>query len=836
MSQVPSPKSRFKSPFFTILACFSTHFLETTRPYYTALFKHSLLRVVFIGIVLLFLIPATYAQNTKGDRPEVSGGAKRESRFRKTPRKKKQKKQSYNRVQGRRTQANRASASRPAKLYPQKGRFVNNSSRTVKDARQNTRSASRVNSRPVTTQTRNVYPQRGRFVNNRSRTGIDARQVRKSSSRARVNVRSATGRTVNVYPQRGRFVNNPSRKPQKVERAVSNRQQLARVQSMSTKPTPPGRKKRVVPATASRPYISRKSINAFAGFWNQKPKGEKAYTRGDLAGRKIRGKNFESKRSGVIKATTTPYYGRKRVGDRPYKGPAGGGYVSATRPGRAWKGDIAGRKIRGRNFSSKQTVAGKPIFPPKKSKQRVGDRPYKGTIPGGGYRSASQSGEKRTGKYPVPVKTPGIGANKIGTYQGNIKGGRRFMGTVGADYSGDRKNTRFMGRAGVDYSGNIKNRKFIGRAGVDYSGNIKARKPLKGGGSVSGRLWNNRGQAIAGKSPGKGSERMGTYQGNLKLSQARPGFNRQGEDYRGNKKIRPSMRDQGEEYTGSLKGRRTLPADAKKVSGYPGNHKLFDLKPGMRNQGEEFTGYTKAKKPLKGGGSVSGKLWNNREQPIPVKTPKVEIGEFPGKHREFDLHPTMRNQGEEFTGHIRLPRFKRQYIRNPNSTDEALKKNRPDKSTYQVAGLQVKVKQQDYKKRPHAAEGSMLGIGPGKGSIKASEYSKAMRLKWNYVRNPNSAEEALKTWEPGKAFARATDYQGNIKMKKFYLLGKKDFHPDAQFVKTNKNNTDEERGVVTNFKLWWARLFKKNDTQPDYLKEKIRKPRYDKGEQGLWYD
>ena len=69
-----------------------------------------------------------------------------------------------------------------------------------------------------------------------------------------------------------------------------------------------------------------------------------------------------------------------------------------------------------------------------------------------------------------------------------------------------------------------------------------------------------------------------------------------------------------------------------------------------------------------------------------------------------------------------------------------------------------------------------------------------------------------------------------------YREAKKDLHPDAQFVKTNKNNVDDEKGLFTNFKLWWARLFKKNDTQPDHLKEKIRKPRYDKREQGLWYD
>lgn len=42
--------------------------------------------------------------------------------------------------------------------------------------------------------------------------------------------------------------------------------------------------------------------------------------------------------------------------------------------------------------------------------------------------------------------------------------------------------------------------------------------------------------------------------------------------------------------------------------------------------------------------------------------------------------------------------------------------------------------------------------------------------------------------------------------------------------------------MFTNFKLWWARLFQKEETQPENLKDKGRKPRYDRGEQGLWYD
>jgi hypothetical protein len=249
----------------------------------------------------------------------------------------------------------------------------------------------------------------------------------------------------------------------------------------------------------------------------------------------------------------------------------------------------------------------------------------------------------------------------------------------------------------------------------------------------------------------------------------------------------------------------------------------------MRNQGEEYTGSIKTKRVKDRGKGV----------PIPVKEPPKksrEIGGYPGNYKMFDLNPSMRNQGEEFTGYIKKPKFKRSYIQNPNTTDEALKKKRPGSSTYLVDGLQVKVKEKKYSKKVNAAEGALPGIKPTKSSIKAAEYARGVKMNWKYVRNPSSSKDALLTKEPGKAFGKSTDYQGNSKMRKFALFGKKELHPDAQFVKTNKNNVKEERGVVTNFKLWWARLFKKNDTQPDHLKEKHGKPRYDKGEQGMWYE
>jgi len=179
---------------------------------------------------------------------------------------------------------------------------------------------------------------------------------------------------------------------------------------------------------------------------------------------------------------------------------------------------------------------------------------------------------------------------------------------------------------------------------------------------------------------------------------------------------------------------------------------------------------------------------------------------------------------------------RRKYIENENSADESLKKLQPSRSNTLAGDLQVKVKQREYAKKPHAAEGSMPGIRPTKTSVKASEYARGIRRNWDYIRNPSSAEEALKTREPGKAFARASAYQGNIRMQKFKLFDNRNVHPDTRFIRINKNNVAEERDLLTNFKLWWARLFRKEETQPDHLKEKGKKPRYDKGEMGMWYD
>jgi hypothetical protein len=892
---------------------------------------------------MLLLASSAMAQNTKGDKPAGKTRQARDTRFKMKSRQGDRAKTKD--IAGRRlrtknkSSANRANASykqpSTARKSPRYGKeraskpirpIYNSRPSNEQRAWKGNAGGQRIKVRSSTGRTRNVYPQRNPYVNNASRTPKDAQQRMRAVTTPRVKVRSSTGKTRNVYPQNWQYSHNPSRKPRSYQPRASNNRQLKQLRRSS-----------------SRAYISHRSINAFAGFWNKKKKGERAYV-GDITGRRLRTKNYETRPPSQTPAAN-PYYGRKRVGDRPYKGPAGGGYMSRTQAGKAWRGDITGRKVRGRNFSSKKSteVSGRPVSPPRKSKRGAFSMGVSG-------RKLSVSGKRKTQLQPNPVKTPGIGANRIGTYQGNMRMGKTirnqgegFSGTFksrrplkgGGSRSGFWNNKgsaisgRYPGKSATmigTWRGNQRSGKILRNQGEEYTGSVRARRPFKGGGSVSGKLWNNKNTPVSGRYPGKAAMQMGVWQGDRKgyrplkgggsvsgrlwnnknkpVTGRYPGKaavqmgvwqgDRKGSRplkgggsvsgrlwnnkntpltgrypgkaaiqmgvWRGDLRTGKVMRNQGEEYTGSIRARKPLKGGGS-VSGKLWNNKQKPLNgryPGkaalqmgvyrgnlrmpqkvMRNQGEEYTGHLKARKPLKGGGSVSGKLWNNKEKPINGKAPgrNAEMIEgFPGKLRQFDLKPSMRNQGEEYTGNIRHPRFRKAYVKNPNSAEESLRKKRPDKTTFLVDDLQVRVKQKEYKTRPYASANAMKGIGPTKSSIKASEYSRGLKLNWRYQHNPSSSKDALKTREPGRAFARATDYQGNIRMKKFNLFGRTKLHPDAQFVKINKNNVKEERDFFTNFKLWWARLFRKNETQPEHLKEKYRKPRYDKREQGLWYD
>jgi hypothetical protein len=60
-------------------------------------------------------------------------------------------------------------------------------------------------------------------------------------------------------------------------------------------------------------------------------------------------------------------------------------------------------------------------------------------------------------------------------------------------------------------------------------------------------------------------------------------------------------------------------------------------------------------------------------------------------------------------------------------------------------------------------------------------------------------------------------------------------HPSSDYTKPGQYyNSIEKKEQPIKLKLWFAKLFKRNANQPDAVKEKERKPRYNKNEREIW--
>ncbi len=774
-----------------------------------------------------------------------------------------------------------------------------------------------------------------------------------------VRIRSSTAKAArnNVYPNHGEYVHNPSKKPHDTQRAFSNRGALAKVASWITQREPVSPKKRINPRSASSSFITRGRKNV---YWGKLRIGERPITT-DLTGRALRAKNFHSPGLGVIPAPYV-YRRKKRPADRPYRGTFISGYSTSAQRSRAWTGDISGHGVRSnkpktaqspglffepRKFSNSSSFrASRPIpgrytgqgisifrrflgkFKGRRNAQGGGSvsrgfnnngRPIEGRSPGiggiGNYRGNIQDGGKafsqqglnfsgnlksrrqlkgggsisgrsfNNGRSAIEVRAPGIGAN-MGNYRGNIQGGGKAFSQQGLSFSGNIKSRR-QAKGGGSISGRGFNNggraidvraPGIGASMGNFSGKIKSARQAKGGGSISGRVFNNKGQAIDARAPGIGANFVGQYQGFFRKQKVSKGggsvsgsWNNRGQPievrvaapwagrirtYSGffkSQELSPGFGYQGETYKGSMKVKRQEKGGGSISGSWNNLGKPIERRsfsPAALKIGN-YAGTLKAKRPQKGGGSISGNVWNNHQQAILVRTPL-----------------SVDAKDAAYSGRIRLSFFRKKYIRNPNANKEALKKIRPDKNVYVVSGLQVKVKEREYQHNKVSVKGALKGVGPGKNSVKASEYDGRMKLLWafkhnpsshegalksrrptssfmkgndfakglsmkKYVHNPQSNKNALDVIAPGRAMARIKDYQGNLKMSK---PNGKNLHPDAEFAHSYYGNVKRERTFLMNIKLKWAKLFKRSANQPSAVKEKVRRPRYDKKEKELWKD
>jgi hypothetical protein len=453
-------------------------------------------------------------------------------------------------------------------------------------------------------------------------------------------------------------------------------------------------------------------------------------------------------------------------------------------------------------------------------------RPFKGggSISGKSRNNGNRSIDPRIPKWP--------GAARAGNYRGSIKRWDLYptFTPQGAGYSGGIKSKRpekgggsVSGRARDNGRNPVSVRIPSSKAALsgNYSGNIKARRQQKGGGSISGQSRNNNGEPVSVKLPPGFAARAGKYSGNMKARRPEKGGGSISGQPRNNSgdpvsvKLPPRFAARAGKYSGNMKASKPEKGGGS-ISGQPRNNGgepvIVKLPPRSALRASKYSGSLKARKPEKGGGSVSGQSLSNNGKPILVKERKL-----------------VDYANSRYTGFLKPLK----YVKGPNANKLALKQQKPNKTTFLPEGLQVKIKEGSHAHNKLSAKNALDGKRPGKGSIRASEFEGKMKMYWSYKHNPSSAKLAQKTIAPGRAYAKINNYQGNVKMSKPH--GSK-FHPDAKFAHGHIDNVKRERTLLVNVKLLWSRIFKKNDTQTKAVKEKIRKPRYDKKEKELWKD
>jgi hypothetical protein len=737
--------------------------------------------------------------------------------------------------------------------------------------------------------------------------------------------RSISGQVRNVYPQKNKFSRYVGRHKDTGDRSFANKAEVAKAARMRTDTRPKSWGQNPTAGSASRAFVQRGRKNV---YWGKFSKGERAIT-GDLTGRPLQKRNFRSAPGTLHGRDTLQFFGRHPHGDAAFKG-KGRRFITEGRQERGWRGDISGSKFRSRRQGSADVAGRKNI---RSISGNVKHGKLQGRAPGFGAKQLAR-GLRKTGgiskgfadqgesfsgylKARKPMKGGGTvsgklwnnnrkaiggkvlpaGSDRPGAFSGTLRGGKMYadQGETFTGYLKSRKpvkgggslsgqlwnNNRkaIQGRvlpAGSDrpgaFSGNMRGGKFYADQGEAFTGFIKARKPLKGGGSISGQLWNNNRKAIQRRVLPTGWDRPGTFSGNMRGGKF---YADQGEAFTGYLKSRKPLKGGG-----SISGQmwnnnkkpiqgRVLPAGSDRPGAFSGNISGGKI---YADQGEAFTGYTKAKKQLKGGGSISGKLWNNREQAVTqlnTSNNAIAAGGFQGRKKAGrpekgggSVSGKLWNNNNEAVTRLNASsssvtasrfggkdkenkrsadagvglkgknRLKKDFTQSPLAVEASTKKARPEATGFRADGLQVRVSRDKFEKRDHSAKGALQGIAPKRSSVRATEFSSGMKAR-DHKHNPSSDDDALKVLYLGKSFNRTQNYQGTMKARRLHHKG---MHPDAAFVNNGENNVKEERSVFTNVKLFWSRLWHKSESQPANIKDKSHQLRYDKGEKGMWAD
>ncbi len=553
------------------------------------------------------------------------------------------------------------------------------------------------------------------------------------------------------------------------DRSYSNAPQLGGIRSVSGNDKGKKKRRRVSPRTSSQPYLTRRK-----GRYGKKSAGGERAHKGDLIGRRKKTKRSEPRV--ITRPTANPYYGRKNRGkDKGYQGAANIARSEPNYKDRAWKGSISGGSVRNRNTSTKNRAVHGATSPYLKNKRGTGDKANKRALKNSrgnqsvsGYKRSNRALSKRNS--PAPTASAG--------FQGKLKSRGKMKG-AGGSVSGKGWNNGGNATTQAKYSQN-------GRNSAAFRGKRKQYKPLKGGGSVSGKTWNNSGRATT----------QGRYSQNGRNSAAFRGKSKQYKPLKGGGSVSGKTWNNG--------GRATTQAkysqNGRNSSGFRGKQKQYKpLKGGgsisgktwnnggaattRRNYSQNgrnsasFRGKQKQYKPLRGGGSISGKRWNNGGQALRKKTVAN-----PAAHYSTTKFSGFRKGAKKpMKGGGSVSR------KGWNNSGQAMRRNEPSNNQKRGASFQGNLKGG----KPQKGGGSVsrLGWNNNRQALRRKDQSRTGRVSASYQgktkhmkplkgaggslsrANWNNDEQPLKKKSVNPETYFAARYQGQLKSRKKPIKG-----------------------------------------------------------------
>ncbi len=631
--------------------------------------------------------------------------------------------------------------------------------------------------------------------------------------------------------------------------------------SVTARQKPPKKRKRIVPRTISSAFRVPRRKSPY-GASRRIKEWEKGYAK-DITGRKFRYKS-PSILPPPRRPSFNPYQGRKRLGDQPYR--TGRRAVvtipSATRPSeRGWRGTITGKK-----FTSKRSP--RPTYSQRRTtpyygKRKVGDRPYKGRLQGG-YQSVTRRSEGAvrrspfsggrnlsvTDRYKKPGRLTGRGSMSItrsserGQSRPRYSGGRNLSvtdkfkkpgrlqgrGSMSITRSSERGQSRPRYSGGRNLSVTDKFKKpgrLLGRGSMSitrsseegarrprYSGgrNLSVTDKFKGPGKAYGRgslsvtdkfkkpgRLIGRGSMSITRSAEDGARRP-RYSGGRNLSitdkyvgRAQRAKKVRSTDTRWNNRGNPiAPRIFKNAFVSTFQGTKKAEKPLKgggSISGSGWNNKGKPLSPRVfQNMAiSKFSGTMKARKPLKGGGSISGKGWNNDGKSLTQRDISPQIYDAARFTGTMKARKPVKGGGGSISG------------RGWNNDGKTINQPNVSPQIYDAARFRGRFKRTDFY------------------PVTDSDHSRYSGFFKNNELKPKLNDDYR-------------NYSGAIKVTRRTA---KDYHPSFYMHRDLQDDSMDHKKRKFSIKLIWAKVFRSNN--PAKARKRAPELQFDEREQGLWY-